>query len=55
VDNDDEDEGGSIEEWNLLCDLPYVAFRHLLDFLSSCPANAGAAPFFRYLKLLFSY
>jgi hypothetical protein len=55
VDDDDEDEGGSIEEWNLLCDLPYVAFRHLLDFLSSCPANAGAAPFFRYLKLLFSY
>ena len=43
---DDDEEGGSIE-WNLLCDLPYVAFRQLLDFLSSCPANAGAAPFFR--------
>jgi hypothetical protein len=43
--DDDEDEGGLIEEWNLLCDLPYVAFRRLLDFLSSSPANAGAAPF----------
>jgi len=42
----DDEEGGLIE-WNLLCDLPYVAFRQLLDFLSSCPANAGAAPFFR--------
>jgi len=41
-----QEEGALIEEWNLLCDLPYVAFRHLLDFLSSSPANAGVPPSF---------
>ncbi len=35
---DDDEEGGL--EWNLLRDLPYVAFRRLLDFLS---VNSGGA------------
>jgi hypothetical protein len=45
VDGDDED--GGLIEWNLLRDLPYVAFRRLLDFLSSpTAANAGTTPCF---------
>jgi hypothetical protein len=38
----DDKEGGL--EWNLLRDLPYVAFRRLLDFLSSATADAGTPP-----------
>jgi hypothetical protein len=41
---DNDKEGGL--EWNLVRDLPYVAFRRLLDFLSSAAtADAGTPPF----------
>jgi hypothetical protein len=47
VDNDDDDEEGGLE-WNLLRDLPYVAFRRLLDFLSPSegppPRKAARVP-----------
>ncbi len=44
VDDDDDDEGGLA--WNLVRDLPYVAFRRLPDFLSSATADAGTPPNF---------
>jgi hypothetical protein len=49
--DDDDKEGGL--EWNLLRDLPYVAFRRLLDFLSSATANAGTAPFLYLLGSIY--
>jgi hypothetical protein len=46
--DDDDKEGGL--EWNLLRDLPYVAFRRLLDFLSSATANAGTTPISLFIR-----
>jgi hypothetical protein len=44
------------EEWNLLGQLPYVALRRLLDFLSFSPSSstptAGTSPLFFLLSLV---
>ena len=44
------------DEWNLLSDLPYVALRCLLDFLSSTASPTGTRFRFRFIcwKLVFS-